>query len=284
MYAHRTNEDLHVNIECFRTAEAFIKHCPDITDLRTLADEFGRSTRKMGFRYFACGSHSDPLHPSTPIMLLNYPAAWVATYSEQQLHRIDPVFKQANASPSPFHWDDPIFTSQLDDGQHAMIASAREFGIEHGYTVPVHSRHLPPLFRASCSLVPDSRMLPRYSFFAAELMAIRLFVEAIRIVGLTKSTGVPSLSAPESRSEEVEHIVSTVARLTGVDRDELFSRSQRRQVVLARAVIAWHVSEGHLATLTSVASDFYRSTASLSVAIGRYRRIRPDLFQRDALQ
>jgi hypothetical protein len=289
---HGTRQGIQADTECFRMADAFMKRCPEIDDLPTLASEFGRSIRQIGYRYFACGSHADPLHENTPIMLLNYPAAWVATYSERRLHLIDPVFKRANESSLPFPWDEPTFIALLDDEQREMIELARDFGIAHGYTIPLYCPKLPHITRASCSLIPDVRSLPHYSRFAAQAMAIHLFEAATRIVICSRSARVNSIltssqvfalfgAAEESHAAEIKRIVSAVLVFTGVDSDELFSRSHRHQVVLARAVIAWQVRERNLATLRRVAEAFCCGASNLSMSISSHRRTHLELFRRD---
>jgi hypothetical protein len=45
-----------------RVAARLINDCADISDLRTLQNEFERAIEHCGFRYFACGAHVDPLN------------------------------------------------------------------------------------------------------------------------------------------------------------------------------------------------------------------------------
>lgn len=81
----------------------------------------------------------------------------------------------------------------------------------------------------------------------------------------------------------VETIMKAVLQQVDAERDELFSISRRHEVVLARAVIAWHVTERRLETLSEIARRFGRDPSTLSVAIRRYRSKRKDLFRLDAI-
>jgi REP element-mobilizing transposase RayT len=81
----------------------------------------------------------------------------------------------------------------------------------------------------------------------------------------------------------VETIMKAVLQLVDAERDELFSNSRRQKVVLARALIAWHVTERRLETLSEIARRFGRDPSTLSVAIRRYRNKRKDLFRLDAI-
>lgn len=81
----------------------------------------------------------------------------------------------------------------------------------------------------------------------------------------------------------VETIVKAVLQLVDAERDEIFSNSRRQEVVLARALIAWHVTERRLETLSEIARRFGRDPSTLSVAIRRYRNKRKELFRLDAI-
>src|SRR4051812_46501210 len=87
------------------TANAFVDSARSSIDLPSLSASFQRSLESIGFRYFACGSHVDPLHPERAIMLLNYPREWVELYSERKLHCLDPVFLFSDRMGVPFLWD-----------------------------------------------------------------------------------------------------------------------------------------------------------------------------------
>jgi hypothetical protein len=63
----------------------------------------------------------------------------------------------------------------------------------------------------------------------------------------------------------------------------VFSRSRQRQLALARALIAWFATERRICTLSEVARRLRRDPSTLSVAISRYRELRPDLFKLNAL-
>jgi putative transposase len=82
----------------------------------------------------------------------------------------------------------------------------------------------------------------------------------------------------------LDEIVSAVALSHGVDRDDIFSKSRKRTLSLARAVIAWHATQRGIATLTEVARKVNRDASTLSIGIERYTKARPELFQLTALK
>ena len=161
----------------FDHALSFLEYRERSSRVADLQHAFQRNLETLGFRYFACSSHVDPLHSNQEIMVLNYPQAWIECYSEQQLHLIDPVFRRADRSRRPFYWDEPEFRAGLSAKQRKMQALARDFGVAHGFTIPIHS----PLSTASCSVVPDSPRIGARTYYAIELMAIHLFDRVARL-------------------------------------------------------------------------------------------------------
>lgn len=130
----------------------------------------------LGFRYFACCSHVDPLRPPRgAVVLHNYPIEWVRAFSELDFYYFDPVFHYANRTLTPFFWDSPEFRAELTAPQQEILNEARRFGIEHGYTVPIHSPRSVGAFRASCSVVPESTSTSAESYMAVQLTACYMY-------------------------------------------------------------------------------------------------------------
>jgi DNA-binding CsgD family transcriptional regulator len=206
-------------VKQFDVAQVFISHCEQAGRICELSSKFERSLQQLGFRYFACGSHVDPLNPHNEVMLLNYPCGWVKSYSEHQLHRIDPVFMRAGRTLLPFAWDDPQFQSRVSARQREVLLEARRFGIEHGYTIPIHSPQSPLRVHASCSVIPDSTQLGAYSYFAVQLMAGYLFEATARLQGTERRLGAPELSQRERQCLELAAQGKSdwdIARLLGI--------------------------------------------------------------------
>ncbi len=55
------------------------------------------------------------------------------------------------------------------------MEEARRFGIEHGYTVPIHAPRSLGAFRASCSVVPESSAVAPESYLAVQLMSCYMY-------------------------------------------------------------------------------------------------------------
>ncbi|HEY6642878.1 helix-turn-helix transcriptional regulator [Povalibacter sp.] len=182
-------------MEPYELAESFLDHCERSTRIADLAFRFQNALEDLGFRYYACSSHVDPLRPDDGIMVLNYPPTWVEWYSEQQLHLIDPVFRCADRTRRPFYWDDPLFRKAMSARQHKMQVSAQQFGVAHGFTIPIHG----PRGTASCSVVPDSPKMDRRRYLAVEIMCVHLFNRIEHLRTPVASLDLALLLSPRER-------------------------------------------------------------------------------------
>lgn len=167
-------------MEPFDFVQSFIERARTAST-RALTATFQDAVEHLGFRYFACCSHVNPLKPPRPaIMLHNYPSRWVRAYAERKLHEIDPVFLHAEQSLLPFFWDAPEFLAQLTAQHREILAEAACLGLTRGYTIPIHLPWTPAALRASCSVVPDSLSIDERSYFAVQLMTMHLYNAASR--------------------------------------------------------------------------------------------------------
>lgn len=157
-------------------AQSFLERCRHGTPANELAGVFQQSLEILGFRYFACCSHVDPLRPPRgAVMLHNYPGEWVRAFSELDFYYIDPVFHQASRTLTPFFWDADEFRAELTAPQLEIMEEARRYGIEHGYTVPIHAPRSPGAFPASCSVVPDTQAVEAASYLSVQLMSCYMY-------------------------------------------------------------------------------------------------------------
>lgn len=186
----------------FDIAQSFIERIRGARQMRVLADAFQESLVTLGFRFFACGSHVDPLHPAGTVMLITYPNEWVQCFSEMRLQQIDPVFHHASRSALPFFWDSEEFRSSLAPEQQHVLNEARYFGIDHGYTIPIHSPRSAHA-HASCSVVPDSGQLDARAYLAVQLMACYLFEAAAQLTPPNPLLYQPRLSRRERECLEL---------------------------------------------------------------------------------
>jgi DNA-binding CsgD family transcriptional regulator len=164
----------------FDLAQSLIEQCRRGAGI-DLAAALQRTLETLGFRYFACCSHVDPLHPPPgAVMLHTYPPVWARAFHEHGLYELDPVFRYASRTLAPFFWDDTVLREELSAQQRECLAEASRLGIAHGYTVPIHAPLAMRAFRASCSVVPDSLTVAPSSYCAVQLMSCFVYETASR--------------------------------------------------------------------------------------------------------
>lgn len=156
--------------------QSFVERCERLASASELTRAFEDSLAQMGFRYFACCSHVNPGDPPPgTVAVHNYPDPWALSYAERKLHDIDPVFLRAERTILPFFWDTPDFRASLTSAQEQILREAAGAGIDHGYTVPIHTPWAADSHRASCSVVPDSGPISVRAYRAVQLMSIYLY-------------------------------------------------------------------------------------------------------------
>lgn len=179
--------------------QSFLERCARNESLRTLATAFRHALESLGFRYFACCSHVDPLNaPPGSVMFHNYPAVWEKAFSESKLYELDPVLLYAESTLIPFAWDSPRFRARLLPIQREILGAGASLGIVHGFTVPIHTPWQPDSSTASCSLVPYSASIPKQSYFTAQLLAAP-FYEAARTASARRLALMPVRLSPRER-------------------------------------------------------------------------------------
>jgi DNA-binding CsgD family transcriptional regulator len=165
-------------MEPLDAAQSFIERSTRAPSVQALAEAFQLTLEHLGFRFFACCSHTDPLRPPPGAIILHtYPSNWAREFCERRLYVIDPVLLHAERTLVPFHWDAPDFLASITGRQREILGRAAACGLTRGYTVPIHMPWTSAL-RASCSVVPDSDSVDPRNYFVVQLMAMHLYEAA----------------------------------------------------------------------------------------------------------
>jgi putative transposase len=104
----------------------------------------------------------------------------------------------------------------------------------------------------------------------------RAFGDAKFLEAVARRSARAVLHAPGSLDE----LIGTAARKLAVSREDILSRSRRRPLALARAVVTFHAVRLEIASLSDVARRLQRHPSTLLASISRHRKARPDLFSR----
>jgi DNA-binding CsgD family transcriptional regulator len=106
----------------------------DTPNLRDVMAEAAAAIDLSCFAYLSMPSRSN----ESPLLISTYPVVWTNHYIQSHYERLDPVINQALDSPEPFEWGSEIKTQKLSSPQRELLAEAAQFGIRHGYTIPIH--------------------------------------------------------------------------------------------------------------------------------------------------
>lgn len=252
----------------FELAQGFIEQCRAETPVRTLAEGFQRCIEALGFRYFACCSHVDPLKPPRrAVMLHSYPKDWVRLYSELNFLDIDPIFIRASRSLVPFFWSAQACGDDLTPAQQGMFREARSFGITRGFTVPIHSTNSQREFPASCTVVPGSDSLASEAYSAVQLMAFYMYEAASKEA---EAQDPPSTQQLLSRRErqclelaaqgKSDWVTSKILGLSERTVHNHVENAKRRLQVATRIQAVVHALAGQQISLGDVVRNDSRST------------------------
>lgn len=147
---------------------AFAAACEAATSLEELETLWRRRLRELGFTFVALGVHADPLDAqANSYVFQNYPKDWIAHFSSQRYHLIDPVFRTVEAGVREFLWTDPAFLGALSWRQRRILNEASEIGLRHGRTHTLASFSAP---RASGSFVAANPDMPEPVYALAKLI------------------------------------------------------------------------------------------------------------------
>jgi len=170
----------------FQDIQAFLETLGAADSKQKLEELVGRFLSGIGFGHFACVSHVDRANPpEAAANLHNYPKPWEAHFRECHLEKIDPVQRYARFTILPFHWNDPQFQRTLTRDQLLIFQDAAAFGLEKGYTVPLHG---PEQRSASFSVSPDKHSIDPESYSVVQLVAPFIFEQALRLCDSPVST------------------------------------------------------------------------------------------------
>ncbi|UPT64900.1 MAG: LuxR family transcriptional regulator [Hyphomonadaceae bacterium JAD_PAG50586_4] len=149
---------------------AYAQACEDAASLADLELIWRARMRELGFAFAALGGHVDPLHPDrTTYVFCDYPGEWLAHFSTQRYHLIDPVYRAVEAGWSDFLWNDPDFSDALPWRQRRILAEARECGLRFGRT---HALAPTLYLAASSSLVSECLDVDPAAYATAKLVNV----------------------------------------------------------------------------------------------------------------
>ena len=102
-----------------------------------LREAMGSLAASFGLNRFAYLGFPRP-GPQQPVYITTYPDEWTHHYLNRRYQDIDPVVVQVRAGLLPFVWDSRVPGDRASSEQRRFFGEATEFGINCGFTVPIH--------------------------------------------------------------------------------------------------------------------------------------------------
>jgi LuxR family transcriptional activator of conjugal transfer of Ti plasmids len=120
-----------------RIFQRFIDSLAESGDLVALRDSMAETAAALDLHCFAYLSLSRK-PGEKPQYITTYPSSWTTHYLQNRYERLDPVVKQVLSSTEPFEWGLGIGPAGMPEPQRRLLHEAAEFGLQNGFTVPIH--------------------------------------------------------------------------------------------------------------------------------------------------
>ena len=122
-----------------RNIEEFVDDMRSAEDVVALRDRFSDSIAKLGFTTFVYGGMHIPQFDSNavPYIVTTFPESWQERYFQKGYYKLDPLIARGLQGVLPLKWSD-LEREPLSKPQTSVMHEARDHGLEHGFTVPVH--------------------------------------------------------------------------------------------------------------------------------------------------
>lgn len=175
-----------MNLEYFQMALDFIEASKAVKSLDELGAAFQKTTRSLGFDYYACVSCVEfGSLPDGSVFLADYPEDWQKYYIENQYERTDPILQVSLKEHMPFNWDNNKIHRGITPEQSEMLCEAGDAGLLYGVTVPIH---IVGAFPGAVNVVGESRDIDPAAEHAIHLMSVYLHDAALRVARQSKES------------------------------------------------------------------------------------------------
>lgn len=144
------------------------------------------------FAYLNISTATSPWYFET-----NYPMEWVGHYQNQGYAAVDVVPLESRRSALPFHWRSALARPEYGTKALQVFNESAEFGINDGYSVPIHSARGVAL--VSMSVDDPSLFTPkaRGQLYALQLMGLHFHMSCER--SLVDTPPAPIILTPRER-------------------------------------------------------------------------------------
>lgn len=216
-----------------RAAFGFIDEIERLRDQRQVVERLNTELAKYGFGAWVVTGLPHPGGRMEDMMLLNgWDPEWSSFYFKNNLIKDDPVGAHCFRSTGPFEWREAPYDAALWPNAKKIMNSAADFGMVHGFCVPIHTCEG---FQAVVSMAGEHVDLSPLAKRALHLMSIYAHAKAVEVA---KPLGEPRPTLLTAREREVLKWTSAgktvweISVILGVSRKTIDSHLQSIAVKL----------------------------------------------------
>ena len=159
--------------EASRDAFDFVDELDQLPTVDNVADAFERAIARYGIEHFlATGLSAKGLAFEELVLASRWPSEFFMLYVENDYARFDPLIHRSIQSHMPFEWQAESYRSDGNPAVVELMRRAAEFGLKHGYLVPIHG---PKGYEGCVSMTAAKLDLSARAKSAVHLMAMYAF-------------------------------------------------------------------------------------------------------------
>jgi LuxR family quorum sensing-dependent transcriptional regulator len=159
--------------EASRDAFGFVDELDRLPTVDDVADAFEGAVARYGIEHFiVAGLSTNGFAFEELVIASRWPSEFFMLYVENDYARFDPLIRRSIQSHMPFEWQAESY--RLDDDPHVVevMQRAADFGLKHGYLVPIHG---PKGYEGCVSMTANKLDLSARAKSAVHLMALYAF-------------------------------------------------------------------------------------------------------------
>lgn len=199
----------------------FAAKLDSMTSIAEIGAAFLKETETLGFARTALLSQVDPLKPgSRALSFERNMTAWIAHYSREQYHLIDPIHDVGRRRATPFFWTGPDFRQGLTAAQNRLLDELTDARLGPSVILPLKAPGVPTTCCGLC--VEEGEPLDPAAVQMAHSLAVFAHASAGRLLASR-----PPRHGARLTGRERQCLVLVARGKTDWDIGELLSLSER---------------------------------------------------------
>lgn len=167
--------------EALRDAFGLVDELERLSTVDSVATAFADASARHGVEHFIATGLSAKGHAFEELVLASrWPSEFFMLYVENDYTRSDPLVRRSIQSHMPFEWQAEYYWGDDDPRVVELMRRAAEFGLKHGYLVPIHG---PKGYEGCVSMTARKLDLSGRARSALHLMALYAFDRMRRLRG-----------------------------------------------------------------------------------------------------